>query len=282
MFPVIAMYKTRRRTTSGHQPVKPLVLGIGSKINEKHHLLFMDVDNKKVDIFQLLAQLLRTVEKMTGEIVDYIVSRTSKGYHIILLYPFTWRQVLHIWNKYKFCLDRKWINLQRKRQFAILRVSPKYNRGDIHILFVRVTKPWTAYLFRIYSALVRGAHGGKDIQGQGLCLCENKQETLFNVEDIARSSEERDRAGNSDSATGGMGDRRVREKSCQRSEVVNRVILPQDNGDKISDMEDEEADTVVRGAITTSGIRGGGNWLSIAEGFDLRVEEGDIRVYEKG
>jgi hypothetical protein len=62
------------------------------------------------------------------------VSETSKGFHVIGLKLVSWRELNKVWSDLKVYLDRKWINLQRLRGFAILRVCGKYKPFDIKIL----------------------------------------------------------------------------------------------------------------------------------------------------
>jgi hypothetical protein len=62
------------------------------------------------------------------------VSETSKGFHIIGLKLVSWRELNKVWSDLKPYLDRKWVNLQRVRGFAILRVCGKYRPFDIKVL----------------------------------------------------------------------------------------------------------------------------------------------------
>jgi hypothetical protein len=123
---IIAIYIPRRRVVKDRR--KPtLSIGIGSKVGGKH-IIFLEIDGKN---YNKLYDVIRYLRRRG---IDYVVSETSKGFHIIGLKLVTWRELNKVWSDLKVYLDRKWVNLQRLRGFAILRVCGKYKPFDIKIL----------------------------------------------------------------------------------------------------------------------------------------------------
>ena len=123
---IIAIYIPRRRVVKDRR--KPtLSIGIGSKLGNKH-LIFLEIDDKNYN------KLYDVIRYLRRRAINYIITETSKGFHIIGLKLVKWRELNKVWSDLKPYLDRKWINLQRIRGFAILRVCGKYRPFDIKIL----------------------------------------------------------------------------------------------------------------------------------------------------
>jgi len=123
---IIAIYIPRRKAVKDRR--KPtLSIGIGSKLGNKH-IIFLEIDGKNYN------RLYDVIRYLRRRAINYIITETSKGFHVIGLRLVTWRELNSIWSDLKPYLDRKWINLQRIRGFAILRVCGKYKPFDIKIL----------------------------------------------------------------------------------------------------------------------------------------------------
>jgi len=128
---IIAVYIPRRKAVLNRRKAM-LSIGIGSKIGNKH-LVFLEIDGKN---YNKLYDVIRYLRRRG---INYIITETSKGFHVIGLKLVTWRELNTIWSDLKVYLDRKWINLQRIRGFAILRVCGKYRPFDMRILDLYVS-----------------------------------------------------------------------------------------------------------------------------------------------
>ena len=135
----IVLYQPRRKACNNRVKALPTI-GITSHVGEGYgnrHFLFFDIDKKNLDIVMQIVDTCMKDPRSRG----FIVNETRKGYHVIIIGEFPWKVVNHYWSKFKNYLDRKWITLQRKRKYAILRVGGKYNR-DIKTIMFCVPEPW--------------------------------------------------------------------------------------------------------------------------------------------
>ncbi|NOZ31426.1 MAG: hypothetical protein GXO68_05740 [Crenarchaeota archaeon] len=105
--------------------------GVGSKWRDKH-LIFFDIDGKGIT---------NVIEYLVARDIPFIVMETAKGYHVIGLELVTWKQLNSMWTALKPAIDNKWITLQRKRGFAVLRVCGKYPCQDIKPVLAYYPKP---------------------------------------------------------------------------------------------------------------------------------------------
>lgn len=104
-----------------------ITLGLGNKLNDGY-IPLIDID-EKIPV-KNLGDILRAGFKILGK-CDVIVSETKKGYHVIWLTKTDWKTLNRLWAKLKHIIDRKWINMQRKRGYAVIRVRGKYRERDI-------------------------------------------------------------------------------------------------------------------------------------------------------
>ena len=112
----------RRRACFSREKPVPAV-GVANIVLEepRRYIFFADFDRDTIP------------ECLCREFNEYIIARTRKGYHFIGFRMLAWKQLNSLWTRYKSYLDRKWINLQRKRGYAILRIAGKYRKHDIAI-----------------------------------------------------------------------------------------------------------------------------------------------------
>jgi len=143
---------SRRACADREPPVGAVGITSEFKYNGKvYHVLFFDVDGKLAH----LANVLQYVRKLK---CSYVVVRTKKGYHVVCFGYFKWKEVQHHWRALKRTIDSKWINLQSKRKYAILRIAGKYSERDIKVVGVNVVEkndPCLNKLMLEYLMMVR-------------------------------------------------------------------------------------------------------------------------------
>jgi len=128
------VYLPRRRAVDGREKPVP-TLGLGSRVRvcgyEYHHL-YVDFDRRNV--------LKNILEFAGSHFADkfFVVRRTRKGYHLLVFYPFTAKEVDGYIARLKSMVDRKWLTLQRRRGFYVIRVAGKYREQDIETVHVHV------------------------------------------------------------------------------------------------------------------------------------------------
>lgn len=144
---IIAVYIPRRKAVKDRKKAY-LSIGIGSKLGNKH-LIFLEIDGKN---YFKLYDVIRYLRRRG---INYIISETSKGFHVIGLRLVSWRELNTIWSDLKPYLDRKWINLQRLRGFAILRVCGKYKPFDIRILDLYVVNDLEVEVMKLLRKYVK-------------------------------------------------------------------------------------------------------------------------------
>ncbi|MEM2383203.1 MAG: hypothetical protein QW521_03435 [Desulfurococcaceae archaeon] len=133
----LVVYKGIRRSATKDR-VKPLTaVGVTSRLNEKQYLLFFDLDDSTPESLHAVLDVIR---KYVAVYCCVLISETSKGYHVIVVGRYPWRFQNKLWKLAESYLDRKWVNLQRKRHKrmkcgAILRICGKYGYNDIRLLY---------------------------------------------------------------------------------------------------------------------------------------------------
>jgi len=123
----ISIYLPKRRAVRG-RGVSMVGLGIGNMISRNTYVPLIDIDRRLKpstlnDIIRCGCKLLNTN--------NYLIVETMKGYHIIWLTTVSWKMLNRLWTRLKEYIDRRWITLQRKRGYGILRVRGKYNEKDL-------------------------------------------------------------------------------------------------------------------------------------------------------
>jgi len=129
---VFAVYVPRRAATMKRE--KPIMtIGIGSKIvlcNYVYHHIYIDFDNKNI-----IQNIVEYAQKYFRNKL-WVIKETSKGYHLHVYYPFTRKEVDSYIARIKNLVDPKWLTLQRKRGFYVIRIAGKYNPLDIRTVMI--------------------------------------------------------------------------------------------------------------------------------------------------
>jgi hypothetical protein len=112
------------------------------------HVIFFDVDGNGVG---------SVIQYLIARDIPFIVARTRKGYHVIGLKLVSWKELNSMWSRLKPHLDSKWVTLQRKRGFAVLRVCGKYPCQDIRVELLYLPgpldPPLASFLFYYVSSI---------------------------------------------------------------------------------------------------------------------------------
>jgi len=170
-FHMVYYFHMRKSTFSERKRELDFAVGVTCQVDERHYFLCADVDNPR-RIMHIINNLPRWVKaRMCG----YIIARTKKGNHLIILGRFTWSQCNKFWTTFKYVIDNGWIQLQRLRHKhmngmgAVLRVCGKYREPDIDIVVADYEKcdesiKWWVqrYLKAVAICYRGGASNGRD------------------------------------------------------------------------------------------------------------------------
>lgn len=133
----LVVYTGIRRKVMKNREKPRMAMGITSRLNEREYLLFFDLDD---DTPETLHNVMSVINKYVPTFCRVLILRTAKGYHVIVLGRYTWQFQNKLWKLLENHLDKKWVNLQRKRHRdlkcgAILRICGKYSYNDIDLMF---------------------------------------------------------------------------------------------------------------------------------------------------
>lgn len=127
-----SIYVPRRRSSSNRRSC--VALGIGNMIGPNEYIPLVDIDRKLDDI--AIEYIVRTGWNVIGRSSSrcgYIVTDTMKGHHVIWIDRVDWKTLNRLWTRLKPYLDRKWITVQRRRGYAVIRVRGKYPVRDLRV-----------------------------------------------------------------------------------------------------------------------------------------------------
>jgi len=140
------VWKPRRSSAKDRRPTWH-VLGITNFDGERYHAI-MEVDEKDNGVLKKIMKL-----------DPLMIVETEKGYHVYL--PFTSTnplKVIHYLYKTKVA-DKGHLSLARKRNEEelkyklILRISPKYDKPDMKILYYRDGDEWVGKIRKLIETL---------------------------------------------------------------------------------------------------------------------------------
>lgn len=126
-----SIYIPRRRACKKHSP-SVVALGIGNMVAPNTYVPLVDIDRKIKR--KGLYDIIRAGYNVFGRETGYYIASTMKGYHIIWHTLVDWRTLNRLWTRLKPYLDWKWVKLQRRRGYAVVRVRGKYSEKDIELI----------------------------------------------------------------------------------------------------------------------------------------------------
>ena len=145
-----SIYIPKRKAVKNRQPAL-LTFGIGNEVRKNKYVPVIDIDDKYG-----LKTIISTGYRLLNP-SGYMIVSTTKGYHVIFFTIVNWSKLNSLWSKLKNFLDRKWITLQRKRGYAVLRVAGKYRCNDLKIMVFVVNDfldPLVCKYLRFYLKVV--------------------------------------------------------------------------------------------------------------------------------